>query len=98
MGVAGIETAAETAVTVAAVIWVLASPRAQPPWVPPWLLGGSETPEGQSGRDASFQRGGDVAAPDAARARGNGAGRLRGAPAGGEQVGWEGARESGADG
>lgn len=87
MGVAGIETTAEAALTAAAVIRGVV--HHCEPIRPGSLLcswGGSRSPEGRSGRDASLQRGGDVAARDGAGACGRGAWRLRGAPAGGEQV------------
>lgn len=82
MGVAGLETAAEAAVTAAAsarVRWLTVSPHAVGASSVPGVKSGSA--EGRHGRDASLQRGGDVAAPDAARGRGNGAWRLRGPPA-----------------
>lgn len=99
MGVAGIRTAAEAVITAPAVNpGVVHHPE---PTHRECLLrsrGASEPLRSEEARTPLFQKGGDVAAPDAARGRGNGARRLRGAPAGGEQVGWKGQGESGTDG
>lgn len=63
--------------------------RAHQPWCPPCPERVLRAPWWPKRPGASLQPGGGLAVPDASGGRANGSWRRQGAPAGGEQVGWE---------